>query len=205
MARAGINKKQSYIVGLTGGIATGKTTMSEAFRQLGANVVCCDEIAHRALRRNTGTYKQIIAEFGGSVLDKEKRIDRQRLAKRVFDDEKKIKKLEKIIHPYVFEKVKEYKKKTKGILIIDIPLLFETEYENKLDRTIVVSCSEKKQLERLMARNGFSKLEAEKRIAAQMPLREKKKKADWIINNNSLKQAIRDVNKIWEKIKNDTA
>jgi dephospho-CoA kinase len=198
-----MKQKKRCVIGLTGGIATGKTTMGFVFKKLGAHVICCDTIAHNALRKNSGTYKKIVRTFGEKVLKNKKKIDRARLGSIVFSNGQQRKKLENIIHPYVFERLAETIKRKRGIIIIDVPLLFETGFEKNVDLTIVVCCSQREQINRLLKRNMLKKEDARARIAAQMPLREKKKKADFIIENTHLKDAVRTAQQIYKQIQRE--
>jgi len=191
-------RQTKLIVGLTGGVATGKTTFAYVFKQLGAQVICCDELAHRALRRGTQTYRAIVKTFGKRICDRNKRIERTKLAACIFRNKRKRKRLENIIHPFVFEKVFQVIRQGKGIVIIDIPLLFETGFQKQVDRTIVISCRYHKQVSRLMTRDKLSRKQAQTRIKAQMPLAHKRALADWVIDNTVLKKAVHNATRIWK-------
>jgi dephospho-CoA kinase len=199
-----MERPKKLIIGLTGGIATGKTTYTVLFKSLGARTLCCDEIAHRSLRKNSQVYHEIIRLFGKAVLDKEKRIDRHALGKVVFKNKKKRSALEKIIHPYVFEKIHGAIKSTHSILIIDVPLLFETGFEKEVDKTIVIWCSRATQIERLMRRDGVTRDQAIKRIEVQMPLSQKKRKADYVIDNTDLKKGVTHAIRLWGRLMRQT-
>lgn len=188
------------VVGLTGGIATGKSTFSYLFKEFGASVVCCDELAHRALWKNTKTYRSIVEAFGTDILDSAKRIDRRKLATHVFRDKKKRVKLEEIVHPSVFARLFQYMEKNTGIIILDVPLLFETGFERYVDQTIVVWCRRDEQVRRLCARDTITKAAAEARIRAQMPLAKKRKKADHVIDNTDLATAVKTAKRVWKKL-----
>ena len=192
--------KKRRIIGLTGGIATGKTTYTILFKSLGAQTICCDEIAHRSLRKNTRVYKNIIRIFGRKILDKERRIDRQTLGTIIFKNKKKRSELEKIIHPYVFEKLNSAIRKARGILIIDVPLLFETGFEKEVDTTMLIWCSRAQQIARLMKRDGLTREKAIKRIKVQMPLAQKKSKADYVIDNTDLEKGVKQAIRVWDRI-----
>ncbi len=191
---------KKLIIGLTGGIATGKTTILCLFKQFGAQTVCCDELAHRALRQNTHTYRQIIKLFSKKILDRNKKIDRKRLGEIIFKNKSKRKALEQIVHPFVFSKIFENISKARGILVIDIPLLFETGFQRYVDRTIVVWCNEREQVRRLIKRDNISRKQALARIKTQMPLARKKKMADWAIDTINLSKGILQANTIWKEI-----
>ena len=195
------NKKvlsaKKLIVGLTGGIASGKTTFIYLFKQFGAPVVCCDELAHRALRKKTHTYRSIVKAFGRNILDHHKKIDRKKLAALIFKNKRKRKVLEAIVHPFVFTQLFAYIKKARGVLIIDVPLLFETKFEQHVDRTIVIWCRPEEQMRRLIKRDHLSPSQARARIKSQMPLTKKKKMADWVIDSTDLRSGIYHAHTIW--------
>jgi dephospho-CoA kinase len=195
-----VEKPKRLVVGLTGSIATGKTTMACFFEKLGAKVICCDELAHRALEKKTPTYNAIIRVFGEDVVDTQGRINRKTLAKIIFTDQRKRRKLENIIHPFVFKELKKALQKKTGVIMVDIPLLFETGFEKYLDETLVVSCTRKEQLRRLIKRDGLSRVQAVARIQSQMPLSAKKKLASWVIDNTHLAQALRRAQELWNEI-----
>jgi len=175
-------------IGLTGGIASGKSTVAAMFRDLHIPVIDADEIAHRVTAINGEAYKPIIETFGRDILDANGAIDRRKLGAIVFDDEQKRKQLNAIVHPLVrkhmLQQKEQYAKQGKKVVVLDIPLLFESKLEHLVDRILVVYVDEQTQLHRLCERNGFSAEEAWARIKAQMPLEEKRKKADAVIDNN---------------------
>lgn len=175
-------------IGLTGGIASGKSTVAAMFRDLHIPVIDADEIAHRVTAINGEAYKPIVEAFGRDILDANGAIDRRKLGTIVFDDEQKRKQLNAIVHPLVrkhmLQQKEQYAKQGKKVVVLDIPLLFESKLEHLVDRILVVYVDEQTQLHRLCERNGFSVEEARARMKAQMPLEEKKKKADAVIDNN---------------------
>ncbi len=191
------------VVGLTGGICTGKTTALKIFKELGAKAVSCDKIARAALRKNSGPYKEIVKYFGKSVLKKDGSIDRAKLAKIVFSSKRKREKLERIVHPYVFEKLSGiFSKHKSGVLVVEVPLLFETGFDKNVDFTVVAYCSGKEQFERLKKREPYlSEAEILRKINVQMPLSEKKRRADWLVDSADFKSAFEDIKKILDKIK----
>lgn len=175
-------------IGLTGGIASGKSTVAAMFRELHIPVIDADEIAHRVTAVDGEAYKPIIETFGRDILDTNGAIDRRKLGTIVFGDEQKRKQLNAIVHPLVRKHMllqkEQYMKQAKKAIVLDIPLLFESKLEHLVDRILVVYVDEQIQLRRLCERNGFSFEEAWARIKAQMPLEEKRKKADAVIDNN---------------------
>jgi dephospho-CoA kinase len=178
----------ALIIGLTGGIASGKSTVARMLLELGIPVIDADQIAREVVEIGEEAYWQIVERFGEKILQDDKTIDRTKLGAIVFNDEEKRKVLNGIVHPAVRKKMLEQKEQYirsgAKTVVLDIPLLFESKLTYLVDKVIVVFVDEHTQLERLMARNGFSKEEAEVRIRAQMPLREKITKADAVIDNN---------------------
>lgn len=180
------------IIGLTGGIATGKSLVSKTLRELGIKVIDADQIAHRVLNR-TEVIDKIKEEFGREIINNKGKIDRKKLGEIVFSEHVKLKKLEEITHPTILDvidqKLKEYKKQ--DLIVLDAPLLFETYLDQKVDETWVVYAEEPTQIERLQKRDGLDYFEAKCRIDVQMPLKEKVQRADQVINNEGTKQELR--------------
>jgi dephospho-CoA kinase len=193
-------KRKKLIVGLTGGIASGKTTYRLLFESLGAQTACCDEIARRALRKNTRTYRAITEAFGPAILNTHKQIDRARLGHLIFRSVKKRKCLEEIIHPFVYNRLELLMRRASGILILDVPLLFETGFDREMDATVLVWCPLPEQRRRLMKRNALTRAEASRRIQTQMPLAKKKARADYVIDNSILKKGVSQAVRVWEQL-----
>lgn len=175
-------------IGLTGGIATGKSTVARLLRALGAPVVCADELSRAAVRRGAEGFEETVAAFGPGVVGPDGELDRRALGARVFSDPSARARLEAIIHPRVRAEQRrlraEAEKSGAPIGFYDVPLLFEKNLEGDFDATVAVLCSEAAQLERLVARDGWSIEEAKKRIASQLPLAEKRRRADHVIEND---------------------
>lgn len=177
------------LVGLTGGIATGKSLVSEILRGLGAYIIDADKIAREVVEPEKPAWLEIVDFFGNDIINKDKTINRKRLGEIVFNDPVKKRKLEEIVHPRVIEEenrmVKEYLKiKPDGIVIIDAALLIEAGSHKRVDKLIVVYADKETQTKRLMERDGLSRPDAEKRITSQLPLDEKVKMADFVIDNS---------------------
>lgn len=175
------------ILGLTGGIASGKTTVSNYFKKLKVDVVDADEIAHKIMRAGQPVVGEIAAYFGEEVLLENGEINRERLGKIVFESDEKREKLNQIVKKKIRKKIKEERDKLldKKLIVLDIPLLYEQSYEDLVDQVMVVSVKETIQKRRLMDRNSqLTEEDALNRIASQMPLEEKVRKADVIIDNN---------------------
>ena len=190
------------VVGLTGGLATGKSTVTAMFARLGAKVIDADRIVHRELRRGGCCYAPVIRAFGTQIAG-ESGIDRKKLAAVVFNDKRKLKRLERIVHPTVRSGVNEELKKYRGgeIAVIEVPLLFEAGFNRYVDTTIVVTASRRSQIERSRRSLKITRTEALRRIKAQMPLRDKIRRADIIIDNSKTKtQTHKQVKAIWQKL-----
>jgi dephospho-CoA kinase len=174
-------KAFSYAVALTGGIATGKSSVAKIFRGLGCRVIDADTIAHEILDQEV---QEVARRFGKGVV-REGRIDRKRLGAIIFNHEVKRKQLEALLHPLIYQEIKRQSillDRKKECYLVDIPLFFETR-RYPIERVLVVSTSDALQLERLMQRDGSSLDDAQKRIDAQLPLAQKVTKADYLIEN----------------------
>jgi len=182
------NDDMTMIIGLTGGIASGKSTVSEMLKKRGIPVIDADLIAREVVEVGKKAYTEIVNAFGKEILNEDLTINRARLGSIVFQNEDKREKLNSIVHPEVRLEMKRRQEQliSEGAkaVVLDIPLLFESNLKHLVDKVIVVYTGEKNQLERLMKRNNFSKKEALSRINAQMPLKEKVKFADAVINND---------------------
>lgn len=182
------NDDMTMIIGLTGGIASGKSTVSEMLKKRGIPVIDADLIAREVVEVGKKAYTEIVNAFGKEILNEDLTINRARLGSIVFQNEDKREKLNSIVHPEVRLEMKRRQEQliSEGAkaVVLDIPLLFESNLKHLVDKVIVVYTEEKNQLERLMKRNNFSKKEALSRINAQMPLKEKVKFADAVINND---------------------
>ncbi|MEH7300411.1 dephospho-CoA kinase, partial [Neobacillus drentensis] len=177
----------SLVIGLTGGIASGKSTVSTMFKEMNIRVVDADVEARLAVMKGEAAYFQIIDTFGKDILlDGE--IDRQELGSIIFHQEEKRKLLNEIVHPEVrkrmMEQVEKAQQTGEEVIVLDIPLLFESKLTYMVEKTILVYVDYDIQLERLMKRNSLSIDDAKARIQSQMPLNEKIKLADAVINNN---------------------
>lgn len=176
------------IVGLTGGIASGKSTVSAMFREHGVPVICADELAHSAVAAGSHALEKIRKLFGDDVFDENGELDRMALGARVFGDRKLKKELENIVHPLVEQQKNElletYSAQGHPMVVLDVPLLFEAKWDQQVDVIVVVYAGRDLQASRLVARNGLSETEARARLDSQLPIEEKKKKAHLIIDNS---------------------
>ncbi len=195
---------RSIVIGLTGGIATGKSTVAKMFSDLGAKVLSADDIVHDLLNRKD-IRRMILEEFGEGVFDRDGTIDRKKLGSIVFSDSEKKIRLEAIIHPYVLqdlaEEAERFRGSENGVLILEIPLLIETSFTGKVDKVIVVTAEQETQINRLVKRYGICRDEALQRIKSQLPLSQKVKFADWVINTDgTLVDTQKQINKVWDAI-----
>jgi dephospho-CoA kinase len=178
----------SLVIGLTGGIASGKSTVSTMFKEMNIPVVDADVEARLAVMKGEAAYFQIIDTFGKDILLEDGEIDRQKLGSIIFHQEEKRKLLNEIVHPEVRKRmmgqVEKAQQSREEVIVLDIPLLFESKLTYMVEKTILVYVDCDIQLERLMIRNSLSIDDAKARIQSQMPLNEKMKLADAVINNN---------------------
>jgi len=196
------------IVGLTGSVGTGKSTVTHFFKELGAYVIDWDELARAVTHPYSEAWEKIVTCFGKDILNDDLTINRQKLAELVFSDREMLETLNQIIHPEVFKEderiTNEIKNRDPHALIIkDIPLLFEVAYRTLVDKTIVVAASERTQLNRLEEK-GMSREDAQNRINSQLPLEEKIKSADFVINNDGpLEKTRKQVEEIYSLLKHE--
>ncbi|MEH7157640.1 dephospho-CoA kinase [Neobacillus drentensis] len=178
----------SLVIGLTGGIASGKSTVSNIFKEMNITVVDADIEARLAVMKGETAYHKIIADFGEGILMDTGEIDRQKLGSIIFNQADKRQRLNEIVHPEVRKRMNDQVEKAKQngeeVIVLDIPLLFESKLTYMVDKTILVFVDNETQLKRLMVRNNLSVEDAEARIHSQMPLADKIKLADAVINNN---------------------
>lgn len=188
-------------IGLTGGIATGKSTASRIFRELGVPVIDADILAKDAVQIGTPAFKEIVRAFGPGVVGADGSLDRKALGAIVFNAKDKLLQLESIIHPEVKRLQREARTKVESqghkVAIYDVPLLFEKNLEKDYDATIVIACSMQTQLHRLMKRDQISEQDAKLRISSQLPIGEKIKRATHVVMNDkdeaALKKAITEL------------
>jgi dephospho-CoA kinase len=198
---------RSLIVGLTGGLATGKSTVAGMFGRLGAGLVDCDRLAHAALRRGTPVYRRVVKQWGPGICATGGEIDRKALARRVFASARERRRLEGLVHPAVRRELRDrLRKSRRKITVAEIPLLFETDFHRQVARTVTVTAPRAEQIARARRKLGISAAEAAERIAAQLSLRDKAKRSDYVIHNDgSLKNVFTQVQKIWNHLKKDAA
>ncbi len=184
-----------YWIGLTGGIATGKSTASDIIRDLGLPLIDADAISREVVAPGSPILKQIAKTFGKNLVDEADRLDRAALGKIVFNDEKKRLKLESLLHPEI-QKIKNserlrFEKEGAKMAFYDVPLLFEKNLQDEFDATILIYCKKKQQIERLMHRNSIDEKEAKQLLKNQMSIEEKKALADFVVDNTGDKDHLR--------------
>ena len=195
-----------HVIGLTGGLGSGKSTVAAMFSALGAKVLDADKIAHRQIRPDGPCFRSVIKLLGGSILTAG-RIDRKKIAERVFKDKRLLRQLEGIIHPVVRDvlvmAIERFKKGRRfRAVVTDVPLLFEVGFDRHVDLAVVVYASRRQQITRAARMLNISKLEAIRRIRAQMPLRQKIRLADIIIDNSgTFNQTQKQVKQLWEELR----
>lgn len=191
----------STIIGLTGGIATGKSTVSAMFKDMGIPVIDTDAIAHDALSPNAETYRILIDTLGEAILAPDKTINRNTLGKMLFNDPVVRKQVNEIIHPYVRQVVDTELTRLKALnhpfIVVDVPLLFETNFHTLCDVTVFVYAKQYQQIERMMARDHIDEAYAKQKLKAQLPLSKKRTLADFVIDNS---QSIIQTKKAFQKL-----
>ncbi|MFA4916872.1 MAG: dephospho-CoA kinase [Syntrophales bacterium] len=193
-------------VGLTGGIASGKSTVASMLQEKGAYLIDFDEIAHYVEEPGRPAWKAIVENFGSNILDEDGAINRARLGAIVFQDKEKLAILNHIVHPHVISewqrRINDLERtKPDGICLSDIPLLIEGKFQRLFEVVVLVYISSDEQIERMMNRNGCSREDALLRLASQMPIDEKIPYADIIINNQGSVERTREiVNQVWEEL-----
>ena len=186
--------RKFLLVGLTGGIATGKSTVSEILRQLGGEIIDADQLARDVVEPEQPAWKQIVAEFGRGVVTAEGTLDRKKLGAIVFADPERRKRLEAITHPAIRARFQARLDELAaqgfaGIVVFDAPVMIESGNYKNMDRLVVVVTDDATQAARLQERDGTDEAEGRRKIASQMPLAEKAKLADYVIDNSGAREA----------------
>ncbi len=177
-----MNPRKKMVIGITGSVGSGKTTVSMILCKNGFRIIDADKIGHDIIRKNPTAYKRIVSQFGKRVLDKKKNIDRKKLGNIVFKNKKKLAKLNQITHPEILKEINNQILRSKcRNIAIDAPLLFESKMERMFDKIVLVKASEKN----IFLRNKkFSKQKLKTVLKAQAPVKGKIKKADFVIDND---------------------
>lgn len=200
------------IIGLTGNIGSGKSTVAKFLKEQGAKVIDTDQVARAIVEPGKPALRKIAENFGSDVLNNDGSLDRQALAKIVFNDPAARRKLNAIMHPLITREIKKEilcYKKNRGhnapALVIEVPLLFETGMEGLMDEIWLVTVDKPVQIQRIMNRDHVSEEHARQRIASQMPQREKIKKSHKTINNSkSLEHTYQQIVTLWKKVMQNT-
>jgi len=188
--------RRMILVGLTGGVATGKSTVAEMFKQCGAVVIDADQLARDVVEPGKPAWREIVKTFGKTILNPDRSLNRQALGAIVFRHPAKRRAIEAIIHPRVArEQVRltreAVRQDPQSVVIYDVPLLFEAGIDKRVDHTIVVTADRNTQIARLKKRNDLSRPEALRRIRSQMPLAKKVRRADHVLNGTLPRPALR--------------
>ncbi|MCY7013124.1 dephospho-CoA kinase [Streptococcus sanguinis] len=192
------------IIGITGGIASGKSTVTEFLRRQGYQVIDADQVVHELQEPGGRLYQALLSTFGSSILQEDGRLDRPKLGAMIFGNPELLEQSSQIQNQIIREELagrRDLLAETEDIFFMDLPLLFELQYEDWFDQIWLVDVTEETQLSRLMSRNALSQEEAEKRIAAQLSLREKRKRANVLIDNNgSLEETRQQIRNALQKL-----
>ncbi len=185
-----------HFYGLTGGICTGKSVASKMFSELGAHIIDADEISRNLLSTGSALLQIVVKTFGAEILNEDGSLDREKLGKMVFSDKRLLSKLNLLTHPQIIKKIKEKKAEIEKahpdeIIILDAPLLYETGLDKTVEKVIVVASAREVQLKRLVENRAMAKEDAENRISSQIPVEEKAKRADFVIDNNTTFEELR--------------
>lgn len=180
-------------VGLTGGLASGKSFVAQALGELGCHLIHADELGHQVLLPGAEAYDAAVNEFGNGILDHDGRIDRRHLAALVFTDPERLQKLNSFVHPAVFAREERamaeiVARDPRAIVVVEAAILVETGSYRRFDRLIVVVCSQETQIQRAMKRDSATREEVMARLARQLPLEEKIRVADYVIDTSGTKE-----------------
>ena len=197
----------ALLVGLTGGMGSGKSLVARMFKDLGAHLIDADGLCRSLVEPDNPAWKEIVTRFGQGVLNEDKTLNRKKMAEMVFSDPENKKVLEGILHPKVFleekriyEKIRE--KENDALILVDSPLLIESGNYSKMDKVIVIASDEDIRLKRILDKGSFSIGDVKKRIKSQMGLKEKLKYADYILeNNSSIDELRRNVKNLYQDLK----
>lgn len=194
-------------VGLTGGLASGKSFVGQALADLGCHLIQADEIGHQVLARGGEAFDPVVAEFGAGILSQDGSIDRQRLAAEVFTNPKRLAALTRLVHPPVIRRENELTadiaaREPGAIVVVEAAVMIEAGSHTRFDKMILAVCTPAQQVERAMLRDRISREKALARIGRQMPLEEKLKFADYIIDTSGAKaETLSQVREVYHQIR----
>jgi len=199
------SKKNMKIIGITGGIGSGKTEVAKVFKKLGAIILSGDEIGRDVVKKNQTVLKKLVKTFGRVILYKNNKLNRRKLGEIAFSSADGKNKLNRIIHPYLLsnlrKKITGYRKRKKGLVMVDAALIIEWGLQKELDYLILVESNLKNRLKRLKENSGYSQKEALNRIKAQIDYKTRRKYADYIIRNDKdLKELKKRVVFLWKRL-----
>jgi len=198
-------------IGLTGGLASGKTFVGHALAELGCHLIEADELGHQVLLPGAEAYDAVVHEFGDEILDQDRSIVRRKLGALVWDKPERLAKLNSIVHPVVVAReegiiAKIARQDPAAIVVVEAAILVETGSYRRFDRLIVVVCTVEQQVERAMKRSAYSKAEALARLSRQLPLEEKVRVADYVIDTSGPKeQTIEQVKAVYNSLRSLSA
>jgi dephospho-CoA kinase len=194
-------------VGLTGGLACGKTYVGQALAQLGCHLIQADELGHQVLLPSGAAYADVVREFGSGILNADGTIDRKRLATAAFGKPESLAALNRLVHPHVFRRERELmdqfaQSDPHGIAVVEAAILIETGTYKDYDRLILVECEERQQIERALKRDHADRVEVLARLSRQMPLAEKRKFAHYLIDTSGSKEdTLRRVREVYDALR----
>ncbi len=193
------------VIGLTGGIGSGKSTVSRFLAERGAVIIDADKVGHEAFKPDTELWRDVVAAFGNEIVKPGGEIDRHKLGKMVFGNPGLLSRLNEIMHPRMYGMVKSqiegYRRQGVGVVVLEAPLLIEAGWTSLVDEVWVTVASEPTVLQRLEERAGLSKEESLARIRSQLPTEERAKHADVVINNDGgLDKLKAKVNELWQRL-----
>ena len=197
------NRPKKILLGVTGGIGSGKTVVCKFLKQMGCSIYHADDIAKRLYKKNVSLKKKLIKSFGAGVLDNKERISLLKLRKLVFSSKLNQRRVGMIVHPFVISEImKRINLDRKSFIVVEAALIFETNFDKYLDYTILVYSDIKKRVKRVVKRNNITGSDVKKIIKLQIPEKEKIKKADFVVSNNcSINELKRNVRLVFKAIK----
>src|SRR5579863_2857412 len=194
-------------VGLTGGLACGKSFVGQALRNLGCHLIEADQLGHEVLQPGGAAYEDVVREFGPGILDANGLIDRKRLAGEVFGNPERLAALNRLVHPHVFRREDELiaqfaQADPRGIVVVEAAILIEAGSYKNYDRLILVQCEEQQQIDRSVKRDHANREEVLARLSRQMPIAEKRKFVDYVIDTSGSKEeTLRQVREVYDTLR----
>jgi dephospho-CoA kinase len=192
--------------GLTGGIASGKSTVAGFLEALGAKVIDADRVGHELFRTSDSVRQQVVARFGPEILRPGGEIDRERLGSIVFADPQRLSELDSIVHPSLIARLEQLAEELRArhpraVILVDAALIYEADAVDRFARILVAWCRPEQQIERLMAKSGLSRQDALRRLASQIPAEEKRRRADYVIDcSGSLEETRAQVEALYPEL-----